>query len=281
MTALKAEEVRLVPFETTPVPEGWKIVSDRKSKKLPEVSPHNWYGRPETVKHFIFHQFATTVNGLTIDEIKAMVQEDEYPAVEEVFKLLKRGASFAGWDLISPENDESRYRAIWRDPRTHYAVEQGLGDQSNARVVPDPRYYTSFNKKPEASAPKEPKAPKAPRAKSSSTKQEAAVNTPEGGYLKAYEAAGVREPLEEVVNNLVDASVNFIEVIEKVETPFNVRQRLMEIVDKYGLEASNFVDFVARHQKEGAIKAGFYKQCKDFAKRYSEYLKSLETVPVQ
>ena len=79
------------------------------------------------------------------------------------------------------------------------------------------------------------------------------------------EGATVGEIFENAVQKFVDpASL----LIAPDDVTMSVANRLRAVVDAYGLESGQFVDFVAKYQKEELIRAGFYKVCKELAKTY-------------
>src|SRR5690606_13489207 len=95
---MKPENVRLTPYETTQVPEGFEIITERKGRRAPVVSPWNWYARYTHPGHFIFHHLANTPGGVTADDLKAMIPDEAMKAeVDKTINLLKAGtARFAG-----------------------------------------------------------------------------------------------------------------------------------------------------------------------------------------
>lgn len=297
---LKLEQVRLTKYPTTSeLPAGFKWVSERKEgpKKIVPF-PYNWYGRHKDSKHYVFHMLALANQdpanpGVTVDELKAQLPESDKMVVDEIITTFKAGTNTrpTGWDLISTE-DGTKFALVYRDPRTHFASEAKMeGDHSGVAEVDEPSYIKRVQAELEAIKNPKPKAePKerAPRKGKSSTTSEApaASAAPAGGYLKAYSDLNVTAKIEgggeltllQAIDQFVQADATYVE--KEGDEPKNVRAELLAIIDAKGLEDGGFVDFLARRQRDGGIKAGLYKICKEITANYTAAVKAQTEAPV-
>lgn len=271
MSLMKLEEVRIQPYETTALPEGYEFASERRGRKNPVVSPWNWFARYNTPGHFIVHKLTTSPQGLTIDELKALVGT-ETTEVDKVLEIFRSGAArFAGWDLIVDSATKTRYQLIWRNPAEFYAVEQGLTvDPATVETYKAPLYVTQVPALIEAAnkpaAPPKEKAVRAPREKKNAPASNAPT-APAGGYLAEYDKYGLRQEILTLINQFVDEKSSVTP--KGAEAPINVRQAIADSIDKSGLEGSSVVEFIAFCQKESAIKAGLYRGLKELVKKYA------------
>ena len=302
---LKLEEVRLTPYDASEViPTGFKVVGEFKTRRGPSPMQYNWYSRPDSVQHEVFHKLATAAStktdGYTVDELKSSYDNDADKAkVDEIINKFKGSWDHrhTGFDLVTDEATGTHFMLIWRDPRVHYAKEIKLeGDHSAVPHQKTPTYVARVpelieeakNPKPVTEkAPRAPKAegaaatPKAPRA--SKAKVAEVASAPAGGYLATFDTvpatfAGVEgTSIGAIVR---DAVGKFVapEAVLSDDATVKVSDRLLSVIDQNGLEGPIFVEFVARAQKDGSIKAGFYKICKDLAKKYAE--SKVPVVPV-
>jgi len=306
--ALKLEDVRLTPYDETPViPEGFKLVGTGKTKRAPYISQYSWYENPKGDMHEAFHVLAMApkVNpaGYTLQELQDRFPEQK--TKDEVAKMISmfssRANSFTGWDLISDGKESPHFMMIWRDPRVHYVAEMGLTGDFSGTLVRDPNY---IKKVPDwiaaANAPKpvkEPKAPKAPAAAKApgtgrgrkkatvdATANGAAVPAgpaPEGGYIALYktipatlagvEGATIGEILNIAVSRFIEPAAN--QSTEWGDDPsVKVVDRFLQIIDQGGLEAGSLIDFVTHYQNDNAIRAGLYRIVKDLAEVYGKHV---------
>jgi hypothetical protein len=98
-----------------------------------------------------------------------------------------------------------------------------------------------------------------------------------GGYLGRFasvpasldgvEFSTIREILQRAIAKYVDPSAA---QVPPDDVNCKVVDRLFETIDRYGLGSSELVDFVAKNQSAGTIRAGFYRICKDLAIKYAE-----------
>lgn len=300
---LKLENVRLTPYpELTAIPAGFKIAGEFKTRRGPSPMQYNWYSRHDSVQHEVFHLLAMAPTehptGYTVDELKGLYTDDSDKAkVDEIINKFKGSWDHrhTGFDLVVDEATGTRYMLIWRDPRTNYAKEIGLeGDHSTVQHQKTPSYVEKVpqlieeakNPKPVAEKPAKaegaPKAPRAPKAKPAE-----AATAPSGGFLTAFagvvvalegtEGGTISAILETAITKLVDPNAM---QIAPDDVNVKVVDRLHQVIDQHGLEGATFVDYVAKYQKEGAIKAGFYKICKDLSKKWAEAAKSAAATPV-
>lgn len=276
---LKLEEVRIAKYEPQELPAGFKFASERKGKRAPIPFPWNWFGRWDTPKHFVFHKLANALpNGVTADEIKALMEEKDRPVVDEIVAQFKGSTPrHTGWDVIVREDNEAVMALIYRDPRTHYVKEQAIeGDFSNVQEQSAPAYVTRVPQMLEELRNPKPKTEPKPKAEKKAKESAPAPAAPAGGFLKALEGikvaveGGTEVGLMDVINTFVAADATYTE--KGSDTPINVRAKLAEIVDAVGLEGGQFTDFIARRQKDGLVKAGLYKVCKDIAGKYKASL---------
>jgi hypothetical protein len=97
-------------------------------------------------------------------------------------------------------------------------------------------------------------------------------DAPTGGYLAEYD----RIPATMTVGDILDTAIRIYVDSDALQVPqddVNVKvvDRLFETIDRYGLGSEELVDFVARYQKAGTIRAGFYRICKDLGIKYAEW----------
>lgn len=291
---LTLEQVRLTKYpDTTELPAGFKWLSERKEgdKKIVPF-PWNWYGRYNSAKHFVFHKLALanqdpTNYGVTVAELKAALPEAEHPVVDEIVSTFKAGTQTrpTGWDMISNE-DGTKLALVYRDPRVHFAQEAKMaGDHSQIAETPAPGYISKIpamieeakNPKPKA----EPKEAKPRKGKSADAPAAASTSAPAGGYLKAYNDYGIKVRVDALGGDLSLANVIDQFVLADAEytpkgsdTKRNVKADVLTTIDQNGLEASVFIDFLAQQQRDGGVKAGMYKICKDLAAKYNEAVKA-------
>jgi|SRR5665213_896754 len=96
-----------------------------------------------------------------------------------------------------------------------------------------------------------------------------AGDAPAGGYLAEF--TGI--PATMTVSDILDTAIRIYVDPDALQVPpddVNVKvvDRLFETIDRYGLGSEELVDFVARYQKVGTIRAGFYRICKDLGIKY-------------
>jgi hypothetical protein len=296
---LKLEQVRLTPFDAVEtIPTGFKIAGEFKTRRAPLPFNYNWYARHDSVQHELFMLLAqaltTKPEGYTVDELKALFpNEADKAKVDEIINKFKGSWDHrhTGFDLLTDVATGTRFMLIWRDPRVHYAKEIGLeGDFSGTQFVKAPTYVENVpklmeearNPKPVVEkAPKAPKAAAAPKAPKAPKDAPAATTAPAGGYKAAFmlvaatypsiEGATIGAILEAGIAKLVDPNAT---LLAPDDVTIKVIDRLNSVIDQFGLESHQFVDFVAKYQKETSIKAGFYKICKDLAKLYVAHVKA-------
>jgi len=93
---------------------------------------------------------------------------------------------------------------------------------------------------------------------------------PAGGYLAAMSAIPASldhlegTTISEILKCAISRFVNpYALLVPPDDVSVKVRDRFLEAVDKYGLGSQEVVDFVAQCQRDGTIKSGFYRICKD------------------
>jgi hypothetical protein len=95
---------------------------------------------------------------------------------------------------------------------------------------------------------------------------------PTGGYLAAYDQI----PAAMTVGDILDTAIRIYVDPDALQVqPDDVNRkvvdRLFETIDRYGLGSEELAGFVARYQKVGTIRAGFYRICKDLGIKYAEW----------
>lgn len=286
MSLLKLEEVRLSKYDTMEVPAGFQLTSERKGRRAPVVSPWNWYARYNHPGHFVVHKLTTSPQGITIDELKALMPTElEKAEVDKVLAIFRSGsARFAGWDLAADVATGTRFMLIYRDPREFYAKEQNLTiDLATVEEVKPASYVTQVPALLAIqNAPLVEKAPKAPRApKAEGATGSVAAAPAVASFMAEYAKAGLVYKINATIANFVDAASTIKRKgAAEGDSQVNVREEFASLIDKFGLEGPKFVDFIAYAQKESAVKAGFYKGCKELAKEYNEFVKAQTAQPV-
>jgi len=97
-------------------------------------------------------------------------------------------------------------------------------------------------------------------------------DAPARGYLNAL--AGI--PATITVGDILDTAIRIYVDPDAVQVSpddvtVKVVDRLFETIDRYGLGSDELVNFVAKYQKVGTIRAGFYRICKDLGIKYAEW----------